>query len=64
MSKRMWEAVKTKAEKTGIAKTKERRDKRGSREEIRRKSKEIEKEAEKRKDYGSKESGGRTGDLG
>jgi len=59
MSRRMWEAVETKAEKTGVAKTKERRDKGGSREEMRRESRKT----EKRKDNGSEESSRRMGDL-
>jgi len=60
----MWEAIETKAGKTGVAKTKGRRSKRGSREKMRRESGEIEKEAEKEKDDGSKKGSRGLGDLG
>jgi len=54
--------VETKAGEIGIGKTKEGGSKRGSREEIRRERQE--KGTEKREDDGSKESGGRMGNLG
>jgi len=54
--------VETKAGEIGIGKTKEEGSKRGSREEIRRERQE--KGTEKREDDGSKESGGRMGNLG
>jgi len=54
MSGGMWEAMETKVEKTGVAKTKGRRSKRESREKTRRESGKTEKEVEKEKDDGSK----------
>ena len=56
MSRGMWEVVETKVGKTRVTKTKGRRDKGGSREEMRRESGKIEKEIEERKDNGSEES--------
>ena len=45
----MWKAVETKAGKTGVAKTKRRRDERRGWKEMRRESRAKEKEAEKEK---------------
>jgi len=64
MSGRMRKAMETKAEKTGIVKTKRRRDKERDRKEMRRKSKTKEKEVEKGKDNRCKESSRGVGDLG
>ena len=67
MSRRMWEAVETKAERDRIAEVERRREKRRGGKKIRRKGngKEIKKEKTKgRKDNRCKESGGRMGDLG
>ena len=64
MSGKVWEAVETKAGKTGIAKTKGRRSKRGSRKEIRRESGVKEKEAEKEKDNKCEKSSRELGNLG
>ena len=56
MSRGMWEAVETKAGKTGMVKTKGGRGKRRSKEEERRKSKRTkEKKTEEGKDNGGKE---------
>ena len=44
MSRRMWEAVETKAGKTGVAKTKRRKEKRGEETKEERKKEEKEKE--------------------
>ena len=60
MFERMWEAIETKAGKTGVAKIKRRRDKRRNRKEIRRENE----KAEKRKNNESKESSKRMGNLG
>ena len=63
MSRRMWTAVETKVGKIGIAKTKERRGKRGGKKETggeRVKEKELEKE----KDNRYKESSRGMEDLG
>jgi len=56
--------VETKAGKTRVVKTKRRRNKGRSREEMRRESRKTEKKAKKRKDNRSEESGKRMGDLG
>ena len=56
MSREMWEAVETKAGKTGMVKTKGGRGKRRSKEEERRKSRRTkEKKTEEGKDNGGKE---------
>jgi len=63
----MWETVETKAGKGRVAEMERRRDKRGSRKEVRRKGKgkeaKIEK-TEKGEDNRSKENSGEVGNLG
>ena len=64
MSREMWEAVETEAEKTRVVKIKERRGKGESRKEMKRESRKTEKETEERKNNGSEENSRGMGDLG
>ena len=62
MSRGVWKAVETSAEKIGMGKAERRGSKGRSQEEERRKGQEE--ETEKGEDDGSKESGRRMGDIG
>ena len=64
MSGEVWKIVETNTGKIRMVKTKERRSKRGSREEIKRERGEKEKETKKRKDSRSEKSSRRIEDLG
>ena len=61
MSKRVWKAVEASAREVGMGETKERRDRRGSREKERGKGEEE--ETEKGENSGSKKSSRRMGDM-